>query len=714
MEKILNEELKRQLSLINYDRGKTLMEQLIIVESDKSIDEAIKTVTNMGFTTSNLDIDYKDCKSENQVYAKAALYGIKKITDAQIGRTAIGNYNCLTVKVNDVDGSSPKPFSMKNFASDDNFKKKLNAVIVDMLLGGTSESGDMSIGSVFFLQSFYFEWNEILNDYKNTFKNNKNAYKSNLFPNGWLNFFNFWYGTSSFNTALSEVKNSEKFRCDGDTIVNTTHGDPGMEQNSKDVLAIAHILLPLGSLLLSVASGGALIPLLVGAGLELGDAALYQFIDDDPYAAGLAAIFAFVGPADTFIKPLILKYGRSLIKKIALKSTQYSDEELEILRYINKNGLKFTRLTKYGIGTQLVKYYFKKLSSSSKVIKFSVLLIKKLGLPIAEVSLTLGGPFYSWDFIASKLGLCNTVELKGLKQSDWKILKVIGYVGEYLQPFTEGCDSLVAEKALNELENELLTINGRIKTSIEGSINSKFTYTTRLSNIYMLEVLYIQYLLKYLGYTKYTEEYLDYVDTWVKVEKPKVNNIPQQNDIPGITSYDPSGGIGASRKASALPATGYKKLDSEKLGDLVQKKSQVKKTRNINVTFKYGFYDKNTKKLIEAYQKDRKLTVDGVCGENTLKRMLVSINNVKKDIPNYDNVDLSPKEIEKIRNKAITELKKLKTEYESVSETEIMDSLDKQSKDLEKNINEQIENIEFTEEDIAYIVNIMNDIQSEG
>ena len=43
-----------------------------------------------------------------------------------------------------------------------------------------------------------------------------------------------------------------------------------------------------------------------------------------------------------------------------------------------------------------------------------------------------------------------------------------------------------------------------------------------------------------------------------------------------------------------------------------------------------------------------------------------------------------------------------------------MDSLDKQSKDLEKNINEQIENIEFTEEDIAYIVNIMNDIQSEG
>lgn len=712
MENSLNEHLKRQLSLINYNRAKTLLEQSIIVESSTPVTEAIKTVTSMGFTPEKLGTNYSDCKTENQVYAKAALYGIKKITDTQIGRTAIGNYDCLTVKVTDVDGSSPKPFTMKNFSLDTNFKNELNKVIVDILLGGKSESGNLSVGSVFFLQSFYFEWNDILNDYKSAFKNNKDAYKSNLFPDGWLNFFNFWYNTSSFNEALSEVKNSEKFRCDGDNIINVTHGDNWLEKNREDMAELSHILLPLGSLLLTIASGGALAPILIGAGLELTDAAIYQFFDKDPYMAGLAAIFALVGPFDTFLKPIINTIGVSILKKMALKNVKYTDEELKVIKYVTKNGAKFTRLTRFGVGRQLTKYYLKKLSGSSKVIEFCVLLIKKLGLPVANFSIYAGAPFYTWDFIAAKLGLCNSSELKGLKESDWKILKIIGYAGPYLQPFTEGCDSLVAEQKLEELETKLLTINGRIKTSIEDSIKSDFTYSTRLSKIYMLEVLYIQYLLKYLGYTKYTEEYMEGIDTWTKVKKPKPSNIPTQNDIPGLTSYDPSGGIGASRKASALPATGYKKLDDEKFAELVKNKSMVKKTRNVVVTFKYGYYDEKTKKLIESYQKDRGLAVDGVCGENTLKRMLVSINNVKKEIPNYNNVELSPKEIEEIRNKTIGELKKLKDDYNSVSKDELNKALDKKVDELKKDVNKQIENIEFTEDDVAYIVNIMNEIEN--
>jgi len=712
MENILTEELKRQLSLISYDRGKTLLEQSLVFEANSPIDEAIKTVNSMGFTSSNIGTNYNDCKSENQVYAKAAIYGLKKITDTQIGRTAIGNYDCLTVKVTDVDTGGPKPFSMKNFKTDTNIKKKLNGVIVDLLLGGTSDTGDLSVGSVFFLESFYFEWNKILKDYNDTFKSDKNAYKSDLFPDGWLNFFNFWYNTSSFTDALSKVNSSEKFRCNGNEIINTTHGDPFVELNKENVVALAHILLPIGSLVLSLASGGLLAPLLIGAGLELIDAALYQYIDKDPYAAGLAAIFAFVGPFDTFLKPLILKVGGSILKKVALKSVAYTDEELEVLMYINKNGLKFTKLTKFGIGRQLVKYYFKKLSNSSKVIKFCVILIQKLGLPVANFALILGTPFYTWDFIASKLGLCNTSELKGLQQSDWKILKVIGYAGPYLQPFSEGCNSLVAEKTLTNLENTLLTINGRIKTSIEDSIKSKFVYSTKFSKTYMLEVLYIQYLLKYLGYTEYTEEYIEYLDTWVKQSKPKKSNIPVQNEIPGITSYDTQGGIGQARASSQLPVTGNKKLDSEKVGELMNVKTPITKKRKVKVNFKYGYYDVGTKKLIEMYQKDRNLKSDGVCGENTLKRMLKSINQVSKTIPNYNNVDLSPKEIEGIRKKTIDELKKLKDQYDSVSKEQLEKSLDEQKDKLKNDVLEQIEGIEFTDEDISYIVNTMTDLES--
>lgn len=714
MEKILSEELNRQLSLINYDRGKTLLEQSFINEVHDPIAEAIKWVTNNGFTEYNIGQNYNDCKSASQVFAKAALYGIKKLSDTQVQRVGMDNGGCLTVKVTDVDGSAPAPFTMKNFSVNDSLKNKLNKVIADLIMSGKAQGGNLSVGSVFFLQSFSFQWGKIVNDYKDAFKNNKDADSSKLFPDGWLNFFNHWYNTSNLSDALSTITNSEKFGCYEGKIINVTHGYNALEKNRADMLEIAHYLLPLGSFLITIASGGALAPILISAGLELTDAALYMYIDKDPYMAGLAAIFALVGPFDAFLKPLIKTVGTSILKKMALKTVEYTDEELEVIQYIARNGGKFTKLTKLGAGIQLTKYYLKSFSTSSKTIEFCVLLIKRLGLPVANFGLYAGAPFYAWDFMAAKLGLCNSSELKGLEKSKWKILQIIGYVGPYLQPFTEGCDAVVAEQKLDELEKSLLTMNGRIKTSIEHSLKSDFIYSTRLSKIYMLEVLYIQYLLKYLGYTEYTEEYSEGIDVWTKVKKPKYT-IPPQNDIPGLTSYDPTGGIGAARRASQLPATGYKKDDNILAGELTKDKSFVKKTRKVVVTFKYGFYDENTKRLIESYQKDRGLTVDGVCGVNTLKRMLVSIDSIissKKDIPNYNNVNLTPKEIEEIRKKTADEFEKLNKEYNSVSKEELKKELDKKVDELKKDINEQIEKIQFTDEDVAYIATIANEIEN--
>jgi peptidoglycan hydrolase-like protein with peptidoglycan-binding domain len=724
MEKSLNEQLVRQLSLINYDRGKTLIEQNLFMEESNPIEETITFVEGLGFTASAIGTNYSDCKSANQVFAKAAIYGIKKITDAQIARTAIGAYDCLTVKVNAVDGSAPKPFKMETFSLDNTVKETLNGVIVKLITDGATLNADVSIGSLFFLQSFYFEWGEIVKDYTDAFKTDKDAYKSKLFPDGWWNFFNFWYKTDTFTTALSDVKSSEKFRCNGDTIINITYGDDWVERNQKEgiqgvkdmLTTMAHIALPLGAFLLTIGSGGALLPILLGSGLELIDSSIYMFVDKDPYMAGMTAIFALVGPLDAGLGALLAKVGKPFLKKLALKFISFTDDELEIMKYFTKNGVRLAKLAKLNAGRQLIKYHFKNLKSNYKVARFCIFLIQKLGLPIGKAGLIMGGPIYGWDFIAAKLGLCNSMELKGFKESDWKILKIIGYLGEPLQPFTEGCESVLAKKTLTDLEKTLLTNNGRIKTSIEEGIKSEMVYSTKVSKFYMYEVLYIQYLLQYLGYNKFTEEYSEMVDTWVKISKPEVSNylgyeIPPQNDVPGLTSYDPRGGIGASRKVSGLPATGYKSSDKE---NLTLKQIPVKKTRNANIEFKWGYYDDKTEKVIREYQKAKNLLVDGSCGVNTLNRMLVSINNVKKEIPNYGNVNLSPEEIQKIRNKTIEEMNKLKAKWESISEENVKIELEKQTDSIQKKTEDEIKKLEFTEDQLVEITNGAKEIEAMG
>lgn len=702
MEKSLNEQLGRQLSLINYDRGKTLIDQNLFLEVSNPITEAITFVEGLGFTQSAIGTNYSDCKSANQVFAKAAIYGIKKITDAQIAKTAIGNYDCLTVKINALDGSAPKPFSMATFSLNETTKGKLNGVIVKLITDGATLNADVSIGSLFFLQSFYFNstWGKIVNDYTDAFKTDKDAYNSKLFPDGWWGFFNFWYNTSTFTDALSDVKSSEKFRCNGNTIINTTYGGDWVERNQKEgiqgvkdmLTTAAHIALPLGAFILTIGSGGALAPILLGAELELIDASIYVIVDKDPYMAGMAALFALAGPFDAGLGILIATVGKPLLKKLALKLISFTDEELELLKYATKNGVRLAKLAKLNAGRQLIKYYFKTFKNSSKAAQFSIYLIQKLGLPIGKAGLILGGPVYSWDFIAAKLGVCNSFELKEFKQSDWKILKIIGYLGEPLQPFTEGCNSVLAEKTLAELEKTLLTNNGRIKTSIEEGIESGMVYSTKLSNYYMYEVLFIQYLLTYLEFSYFRGD----IPNPQVVYKKGVKFTKEQCMSIFL------------RKIKEFPDLPVEcNMYIYEFGDYYDYDKKV--------TFKWGYYDNQTKKMIEEYQKSRDIKVDGVCGNTTLKKMLGTINNfVEKEIPNYGKANLDPEEITNIRNKTIEEFKKLKTKWESVSKQTLEIGLDKQKDSIQQKVEKEIEKLEFTEDQLVEITNRAKEIEAMG
>jgi len=789
MEKILNEELLKQLSLIKYDRSKTLFEnhvglineenqwpkitltekkdrtQYCYVDEDgkktpigiiedgiwkptefgkkmmiftfanlnsyssgthsngarmfvqcdeygkednsKTIEEAITFVSQLGFTTSAIGTNYGACKSANEVFARAAIYGLKKITDIQIGRTAIGTYDCLTVKINALDGSAPKPFSMGTFSRDETFGEKLNGVIGKLIIDGATLNADVSIGSLFFLQSFYFAWGKIVNDYIDAFKTDKDAWNSKLFPDGWWNFFNFWYKGSSFTKALSDVKSSEKFRCNGNTIINTTYGEDWVTRNQKEgikgvkdmVTTMAHIALPLGSFLLTIGSGGLLLPILLGSGLELIDASIYMFVNKDPYMAGMAAIFALVGPLDFGLGVLVAKVGRPLLKKLALKIITFTDDELELLKYATKNGVRLAKLAKLNAGRQLIKHYFKTFENSSKVAQFCFFLIKKFGLPIGKVGLYMGSPVYSWDFIAAKLGLCNSMELKGLKQSDWKILKIIGYLGEPLQPFTEGCGSVLAEKTLANLEKTLLTNNARIKMSIEEGIKAGMVYSTKLSNIYMYEVLYIQYILTFLGFDYFRADIPDSQVVYkkgVKLTKGQCMSIFLRKNFSGPD----------------LPV------------ECNQYVYEFKELYNYDkkVPFKWGYYDNQTKKMIEQYQSDGftsdlgypDIKIDGVCGNDNLNKMLGTMKRVNKEIPNYSKANLDPEEIKNIRNKTIEEMNKLKTKWEGVSKKTLEIELDKQTDSIQRKVEKEIEKLEFTDGQLVEITNRAKEIESMG
>ena len=240
MKKILNEELSIQLRLISYDRSLTLYEQPIIFEStyDEDIKVAIDTVISLGFTKLNLArttdfVDYNDCKSMNQVFSKAAIYGLKRLSDVQISRTNLNYVNCFTITTKVLGGTLGKgkyvmnSFSLGGGETDEEVKNNewnnINGTIktlIDVSNPDVVDKFDKS--TVLVLLDFQDNWAKIRQDYLKAFEKNKNAFNSTLFPDGWWNFFSFWFGGDNFNNAMSKINTSQKFRCDGDKPKNIT------------------------------------------------------------------------------------------------------------------------------------------------------------------------------------------------------------------------------------------------------------------------------------------------------------------------------------------------------------------------------------------------------------------------------------------------------------------------------------------------------------
>lgn len=740
MDKSLNEQLVRQLSLINYDRTKTLNEQLFDVKSiinifsenlneaegSKNVSDnqrAIEYVKNLGSPNS---ISYNKTMTFNQVLSWYAINSIKLLVDRMINKNNIGNSYCFSLKINSLS-NAPKKFQLDAFTTDDSFKLKLLKYINS---SDIREKKERTIGNTIFLEDFYFNWGKILKDWQDTYSDSPDATKSILFPDGWFNFMNYWFGTTNFVLAKSNIdKLTTAASCQGDNLTSVEANN--FIDTPDEVVAVIHRTLEALSIVSSLFPS--LPGIVASAAFDLIDASLYMWYDKDPWMAGLMTCFALI-PADIIFRalPALTKFTKGSLKTffekiLNKKAVKLLDSEKQLLKQLG--GTLFLRevyilIIKESINKFLGKIY---LRGFVKLILF--LLRQGYLLPsfLVKLGIYVGGIYLTWSEIAKKLGI-------GVDDSVVKSTKIV--------------------------QDDLKPV---IIDSLNTSINDNNVYSEKsFKNYFSENVLYIQLFLYYGNYDTYTEN----IDTnkltnnqlnalYGTKEKTqnkfKFNEVQEKNGTPyirfnnslkpklselkkgdkiKITNSKLSGNWVVSKiekdvnnevmmfsvKQTYSSTRGYmddaftKKLytacGSKTICKVTGDIEVVKPTGNDNVIaydellkqqakiedlkFKWGFYDNQTTKAIKNFQFKQGLSIDGVAGKSTLPKIVKLLKGNFPKIKNITNVDIS-KEIEKTMGRLIADANKDNKDI-PVQEIEIVYEEQKES-DVREQLQKEIDNM---------------------
>ena len=459
-----------------------------------------------------------------------------------------------------------------------------------------------------------------------------------------------------------------------------------------DLVEDLHLALPIISLGLNMFGG--VWGMIGGAVLELIDAGLYYFYDDDPYAAGLATIFAIVGPLDNVLAPYLKIGGKNLIKRLAMKSaSKLSPQEKAILRYTYSNYPRLYRLCKMRMFRKGLWWFIENTQGIRVFVRLLLWLTEKgilLGSMMLNMGLIIGGGFVTWDYIAKQLGLCKSMDIGEIKQSDYKILKLLGeYFTQYIQPFTDKCNTAEMKKVLGQLEVEFENrrILNQLETLIEiGAVLSNKTLSQVKSN----DTYTIQRVLKHFGLSYF-------VPDEKKVEKTVEKGVKWSKEK-CLSQFTMS--LDMYKLAQHPECEQYlkpnKKISKETETML---KSTPKNTKNsyeygvIKTDFNWGYFDKQTTDMIKEFQKKYKLSlVDGQAGKEVFEKMKSLVESLgKKQIKKYVNFPWGDKERKKLALYIKQQVDK-KFEGPNFTEEEIQNSYNSQKQQVHDSLDNEINN----------------------
>jgi hypothetical protein len=481
-----------------------------------------------------------------------------------------------------------------------------------------------------------------------------------------------------------------------------------------------HVFLPLVSLALMLVPGGQGVGGYIAAfAVEVFDSAVYAVVDKDAYAAGLALVFAFAGPLELGLGKLVAKYGSSLLKSFATRGLGIASGDFELLMYCAKNAKKLATLTKFGMKLTTVVNVLKRIKTVWGLFKFLGWLVSKglmLTKTLAKMGLIIGGGFVGWEKINDVFfKFCNTSDLKQLSQSKTWIVKKLSNLAPYLQPYSTPCPSETLNNAIAKAINE---------TSFEEQL--KYYFKSMIKNNIVLEkevaakpldVAYFQYVLYYLG-LDYLAKPIEDIRKDIKKKEGEFTKQQCQDMIQDmlISGYDmvkisahpeceeyltPKFEPTKSKTSTTTIALSKKTqdaLDKMKWRPIDQVKKDydfslpMKYDYGIKVPYKWGTFDEQTKLMLGEFQKKHGLkTVDGTFNSETAKKMLEFLNGGKlKGIENYGKLFDDEYELEAVRQKAIQEIANIQknTDKETQEIVKAMknEKLDKLKKEAEEKI----------------------------
>jgi len=675
MEKILNEELLKQIRLINYERSKTLFEQSVYTgpklfppSINANQDADLEYLENKMKIVQNCDSLIKSKPgSESEKKAKKIFLILKNQVDSNGTKEQIildalklidsaQTYMMLMVYIY---GCYPESYGMTilQFIQAQEFS-----------LGSSNSSLRHLPMGIAIGQKIQWEFND-----------------------SWL---------EAYQKILQKFNSEEKYEKESFDA-----DDNSVNIGMKLVLPpyareVAHIVIPILSIVISLIPGGQgvgawLLRSSIMFGVEAVDAAIYKWGDKNDYAAGLALLFAFAGPLDNGLNLLVKNYGATLLKKIALNSidrvgaVSLTKGELELLANITVYSAKYTKLTKIGLARQFTKQIITKASKSSVILAF-ILKLSKYGLLttkfMGRMGLLIGGTFYTWDAIAKSLGICNTLPLS-LAESDWLILKAVAKTGKYIQPFTTPCDQ---EAAYNKLKT-IRTDDDLFIDLLETAKKENKTYSTTYG-YYNINVLIAQYVF-------YAADLVDKLNTSIYSLKNNILTINNSEIIKNVSMYNVMGKL-----IKTINNNNNSKVLTYDFGNLksvvIMKFTMFDNTietgqllvgaglseaHNFKILGKpeWGVFDKPTEKLVNIYQKQNGLSVDGKIGPETLSKLILDLKMFRYGkIENLNNEDF-----DKIR---VAEVKAVYDEYLKqkdkllLDEKIVLDALEKDKANRDK------------------------------